>query len=143
MSTAQSIPVLWVSRHQPLPCQIEELRRKLGNVELHYIVGTVPNAEYVAEVAKTVGAKYVAPILPLSMISRLVELSRAYGFKVLWAEMTHVRTMSTEPRPSIDYNPDCETVILALCDNNSRCYKIVRFVKFDVIKAIRLEKEPL
>jgi len=135
--------VLWVSRHEPLGSQIDELKRKLGNVSIVQISGTIPNAEYVAELAKGAKAKYVIPVLPLSFIARLVELSKTNGFTVLWAEMEQVKQLKTEPLPHKDYDPYCETVTTAVGIDGSRTFKVMRFKQFHVIKAVKLELQPL
>ena len=130
--------VLWVSRHPPLPAQLEELERKLGGVVVYQLSGTIPNAEYVVEKAKELNAKYIVPVLPLSMIARLSELSRREGFTVLWAEMQQVKILSSEPKPGKDYDPESETYIKGI----EGTYKIMRFVRFHKIRAVRLELEP-
>jgi len=130
--------VLWVSRHPPIPIQIKTLEEKLGAIKVIQLSGFIPNAEFVVEKAKEVGAKYIIPVLPLSFIARLVELSRRNGFTVLWAEMEMVKTIQHEPKPNEDYNPYCEVWIKGY----ENTYKIMRFKQFHVIKAIRLELEP-
>ena len=92
--------VLWVSRHQPLRAQIEELEKKLGPVEVWQLSGTIPSAEFIVDVVKKTKAQYVVPVLPLSMIARLSELSKK-GFTVLWAEMQQVSQVTGTP-PDID-----------------------------------------
>jgi len=137
------IVVLWVSRHEPLGAQVEALKQKLGNVNIVQISGTIPNAEYVVELAKGAKAKYVIPVLPLSFIARLVELSKQNGFVVLWAEMEQVKQMLREPEPHKDFDPYCETVTTAVGIDGSRTYKVMRFKQFHVIKAVKLELQPL
>jgi len=134
--------VLWVSRHSPLPLQIETLEQKLGAIKVYQVSGTVPSAEYVVEVAKQLSARYIIPVLPLSFIARLVEFSKANGFTVLWAEMEQVKVLPYEPRPNVDYNTENETVVVAAGAHEERTFKIMRFKRFNVIKAVRLEMEP-
>jgi len=83
--------VLWVSRHEPLPAQIEELRRKLGDVEIVRINRSISGVEEVVEIARKEGARFIVPVLPLSMIARLAEYQKD-GFTVLFARMTAVAT---------------------------------------------------
>ncbi|MGB9705656.1 MAG: hypothetical protein ACPL3C_09415 [Pyrobaculum sp.] len=105
--------VLWVSRHYPLPCQVEQLRQKLGDVEIEQFVGFVPNAESVVELAKRVGAKYVLPVLPLSFVARLVELAKQHGLVILWGKMRLVATTTDveEAWRIVKQNPRCRTMV--------------------------------
>jgi len=84
--------ILWVSRHSPLPAQIAELEKKLGGIVIYQLSGVIPNAEFVVEVAKKVGAKIIVPVLPLSMVARLAELSKSGGFTVVMAKMEALAT---------------------------------------------------
>ena len=126
--------VLWVSRHPPLPAQLEELERKLGGVVVYQLSGTIPNAEYVVEKARELNAKYIVPVLPLSMIARLTELSKRHGFTVLWAEMQQV-SQGTGTPPEIDKAR--EVIVEA-----HGTWKVMRFKQFHKIKAVKLELEP-
>ena len=54
------------------------------------MIGFVPSAEKVIEEAEKIGAKYILPVLPLSIIARLVELGRERGIKVLYSRMEQV-----------------------------------------------------
>ena len=130
--------VLWVSRHPPIEAQIKALEEKLGAVKVIQLSGFIPNAEFVVEKAKEVGAKYIVPVLPLSFIARLVELSRRNGFTVLWAEMQQVSIIDHEPVEGKDYDPATEVWIKGY----ENTYKIMRFKQYHIIKAIRLELEP-
>jgi len=134
--------VLWVSRHSPLKMQINALEHKLRSIEI-YQVSQVPNAEYVVEIAQRIGAKVIIPVLPLSMIARLSELAPKYGLIILWSEMQQIKTLEREPIPNVDYDPSIETVVVASGAHEQRTYRIMRFVKFHRIKAIKLELEEL
>ncbi|RLG50049.1 MAG: hypothetical protein DRN90_00300 [Thermoproteota archaeon] len=129
------VKILWVSRHNPLPSQVKELERKLGKIEIVQFAERVPNAEFVIELAKKHGAKIIVPVLPLSIIARLVELANKEDITVLWAEMEQVK-MLYNPVPFQDYDPTIETVVAA-----GESYKVMRFKRFHKIKAIRLELE--
>jgi len=133
--------VLWVSRHLPLKRQIEALEAKLGPIVI-YQIQYAPNVNHIAEVAQKLGAKIVIPVIPLSMIAALTELAPRYGLTVLWAEMEHVKTLTSEPIPGLDYDPAVETVVVAAGAHEQRSYRIMRFKAFHRIKAIRLELEP-
>jgi len=134
--------VLWVSRHSPLPAQIKALEEKLGVVKIYQFGGTVPNAEFVADLAKQLGAKIVVPVLPLSIIARLSELSRVSGFTLLWAEMEQVKVLSYEPKAGADYNPENETVVVAAGAHEQRSFKIMRFKQFHRIISVTMVTEP-
>ena len=126
--------VLWVSRHPPLPIQIQRFEERLGGIEIWQLSGRVPDAEFVAEKAKEVNARYIVPVLPLSMIARLVELAKREGFIVLWAEMEQV-SQGTGTPPEIDRTR--EVIVEA-----HGTWKVMRFKQFHVIKAVKLELEP-
>ena len=117
----------------------------------HRITGTVPNAEYVADyisdLIKTLNIKpkrvVVIPVLPLSMIARLVDIARKHGWEVWWAEMEQVKILDYEPETMKDYDPRYETVVVARGAHEKTTYKIMRFKQFHRVKAIKLELEPL
>lgn len=131
--------VLWASRHPPLPAQIRGLEEKLGPIVVYQMSGMIPNAEYIAEKARELKAEYIVPVLPLSMIARLTELSRREGFTVVWAEMQQVKMLNSEPKPGEDYDPETETYIKGA----EGTYKVMRFKQFHKIKSVTLELEPL
>ncbi len=132
--------VLWVSRHKPLPVQIQRLKEKLGNIRIIQVDGTVPNAETVVEIAQKHNAKIIVPVLPLSFIARLVELSKRYGFTVLYAKMEAIATVGTweEAKRIIEEAPDRRTAT-TYADGT---IKIHEFKGFEVIKAVQIVTEP-
>jgi len=125
-----------------LPTQIKALEEKLGAVRIYQFGGTVPNAEFVVELVKQLGAKIVIPVLPLSIIARLSELTRSNGFILLWAEMEQVKVLSYEPKPNDDYNPENETVVVAAGAHEQRSFKIMRFKQFHRIISVTMVTEP-
>jgi len=138
--------VIWVSRHAPLKSQLNVLKEKLGEYELKVVAERIPNAEYIVEnFIKPNATKYdrivVIPVLPLSMIARLTELSRRFNFEVWWAEMEQVKTLHREPTPGKDYDPYDETVVVAAGAHEQVSYKIMKFKKFHRIKRIVMEME--
>ncbi|RLE42691.1 hypothetical protein DRJ19_03665 [Candidatus Woesearchaeota archaeon] len=135
--TSKYTTILWVSRHPPLPAQIKVLKEKLGDIKLVQVIGTIPGAEYVIDLAKDLNAKVIVPVLPLSFIAHLSEMARREGLTVLWAEMEQTKMVNYEPKPSVDYNPENETWVRGY--NN---YRVLRFKKFHVVKAVKLEFEP-
>ena len=77
--------VLWVSRHRPLRAQIDRLIDLLGDVQIVQLKGIIPNAEFVVkflELSSDSTKRIVIPVLPLSIIGRLVELSKKHNFEV-------------------------------------------------------------
>jgi len=78
------IKVAWVSRHPPLPKQLEVLREKLGKVEVIQVSKVFKDAEGVYEEVKRSGATHAVVVLPLSMIARLVSHK---DITWLWAQM--------------------------------------------------------
>jgi len=130
----------------PLKAQLDFLRNKLGEYELKVVAGKIPNAEYVVEnYIKPNISKYnkivVIPVLPLSMIARLVELARFIKFEVWWAEMEQIKILDKQPVPNKDYNPYSETVVVAAGAHEKTSFKIMRFKKFYRIKRIVMEME--
>lgn len=141
--------VVWVSRHEPLNVQLRFLENKLGVYVLEKITETIPSAEFVVEKIKELRQKHsadrviVVPVLPLSMIARLTELSKQHNFEVWWAEMQQTKVLNQEPKPNIDYDVDSETVVVAAGAHEAKTFKIMRFVTFHRVKAVKLELEPI
>jgi hypothetical protein len=133
--------VLWVSRHMPLPAQIMELERKLNSIVVYQLKGTVPNAEVVVEVAKQLNASIVIPVLPLSMIARLAELSKQNGFTVVIARMNSIATTKSaeEAARLVQEAPERRT-LATYADGTIRVYEFERFEKLIEVKLVT---EPL
>jgi len=133
--------VLWVSRHMPLPAQIVELERKLGSIIVYQVKGTIPSAEVVVEVAKKLNASVVVPVLPLSMIARLAELSRQNGFTVLIAKMNNIATTkSVEEAVRLVQEAPEKRTLATYADGTVRVFEFERFEKLIEIKLVT---EPL
>ena len=131
------VNVLWVSRHPPIYAQLIGLEANLGCINVFQLAGTIPSAEFVLEKAKEINAEVIVPVLPLSFIARLSELCRRENITLLWAEMEQRDILPHEPVPGEDYNPDCEVWIRGY----EGTFKIMRFVGFRKIKAVKLELE--
>jgi hypothetical protein len=138
--TAKTI-VLWVSRHPPLPAQVAELERKLGGVVIYQMSGVIPNAEIVAEVAKKHNASVIVPVLPLSMIARLAELSKQNKFTVVIAKMSNIATTRdpSEAKKLVAEKPESRTVA-TYADGTVRVFEFERFEK---LVEVKLVTEPL
>jgi hypothetical protein len=104
--------VLWVSKHNILRGQIKFLQDRLGDVRIISLQGFIPNAEYVIDYARRVGAKYILPVLPLSFIARLCELAEENGITVLWSEMKEIyRGDPSGGMKVVAENPEYRTLV--------------------------------
>lgn len=132
--------VLWISRHEPLPAQLNYLRQKLGDFELIRHSQPVATAEQAVELAKQHNAKYIIPVLPLSFIAHLVTSAQREGFTVLRAEMENIHNCSQHPCP--DYKHDTDTIMESRDYNTGETiYRHFRFKEFRVLKAIQIVTE--
>jgi len=135
--TDYNINVLWVSRHPPINAQIEALESKLGGINLYQLSGTIPNVEYVMEVAKKTHAEVIVAVLPLAMIAWLAKLCEKENITLLGAEMEQVKLLNHEPKAGEDYNPHAEVWIKGY----ENTWKVMRFKGFKKIKQVKLELE--
>lgn len=79
--------VLWLSRHDPLPRQIDALRRLYGDdVEVVQDVSPFRGADDIVERIRRGGYDDVLVVAPLSVIHQLTQR----GIYPLWAEMERV-----------------------------------------------------
>lgn len=128
--------VLWVSRHLPLPAQIEALKEKLGGFEL-YQLDHAPNAEYVLEKARELRAKIIVPVLPLSMIARLAEGAREHGFTVLFARMEPVALVKTvEEAAKLVAEKPMHRTMTTYADGTVRVFEFRRFERLVEVKVV-------
>jgi hypothetical protein len=133
--------VLWVSRHMPLPVQIIELERKLGGIVVYQMKGAIPSAEDVVEVARQLNASIIVPVLPLSMIARLAELSKQHGFTVVIAKMNSIATTkSAEEAIRLVQEAPEKRVISTYANGTIRVFE---FERFERLIEIKLVTEPL
>ena len=132
--------VLWVSRHQPLHTQVEELEKKLGSIIIYQMSGMIPNAEAVAEEAVKLNAKYVVPVLPLSMVARLSELAKQSGLTILIAKMNNIATTRDpgEARRIVSEKPASRT----LATYADGLVRVFEFERFERLVRIELVTEP-
>ncbi|MEM4976419.1 MAG: hypothetical protein QXT64_03735 [Desulfurococcaceae archaeon] len=112
--------ILWISRHPPLPKEVEELERIFGKVQILQYASGVRDADHVIRLIKQYGADEVVTILPLSIIMRLTER----GIHPLWPECVQVENGEYD---FID-------------EGSGRKYKFVRFVR---VREVKLVTEPL
>jgi hypothetical protein len=138
---SRSTVVLWVSRHPPLPAQIAELERRFSGIVVYQMSGVIPSAEAVVEAAKKLNANVIVPVLPLSMIARLAELSKQNKFTVLIAKMNNIATTkSVEEAPRlVAEKPEARTVA-TYADGVAR---VLEFERFEKLVEVKLVTEPL
>ena len=77
------VAILWLSRHKPLPKQIQVLNQKFNNPKIIQYTDTVKNADHVIQLIHKFKADEIVTVLPLTVIMHLVQR----GIKPLWAEM--------------------------------------------------------
>jgi len=130
--------VLWVSRHPPLPSQIQYLENKLGRIRIIQISGVIPNADTVIQLAKKYNASIIVPVLPLSFIARLAEVSKREGFAVLFARMEAIFQGSPEEAKSIQKEAPEKRTITTYADNTC---KVHEFRGFEKVIAVEIKTE--
>jgi len=131
--------LLWLSRHKPLPSQIDDLQKKIPNLDIVQHSSRIPTAEDAINLALAVKAEYVVPVLPQSFIMRLLEESKKHGITVLLAKMDKVHDCTKHPCPDFDPYTD---VILKSRNGNSLLLRHYRFVQFEVLKKYEIVTEP-
>jgi hypothetical protein len=138
------VRVLWVSRHEPVPIQLDVLRQKLGSVLVVKIQQAVPNAEYVLARAKEVGARYIVPVLPLSMIAHLAEQAPREGITVLFSRMKVVAEARKDDHAALQKlfelyreRPEARTIV-----EYSDRLRLFEFERFEVVRRVEVVTEP-
>jgi len=127
------VRVAWISRHQPLKAQVEELRRLFGDVEIVHINETFRDAKEVYREVKRSNCTHAVVVLPLSMIAHLVKHDDVIW---LWAEMEALHQCVLDY--CNEYNPDTD-VWLPL--RNSTKGRHMRFKRFWRIREVRMVLE--
>ena len=132
--------ILWISRHEPLPAQLEVLEQKLGKFRLVKHSKPIATAEKAIELAKNVRADYIIPVLPLSFIIHLVSEAKKHGFTVLRAEMENIHNCKVQPCPEFD---EFQDTIMESRDlgTGKTIYRHFRFREFRVLKKINIVSE--
>jgi len=132
--------VLWISRHEPLPSQIDALQEKLGDFKLIIHEKPLSTAEDAIKLAKDVKADYIIPVLPMTFIMHLVSEAKKHGFTVLRAEMQTLHNCETAPCP--EYNPDTDTIMQSKdLTSGQTIFRHFRFDRFVVLKDIKIVTE--
>jgi hypothetical protein len=133
--------VLWVSRHPPLQAQISELEKRLGGIVVYQVSGVIPNAEVVVDIAKKYNANVIVPVLPLSMIARLAELSKQNGFIVLIAKMNSIATTKDPAEAQRLVQEASDRRILGTYADG--VIRVFEFERFEKLVEVKLVTEPL
>jgi hypothetical protein len=131
--------ILWVSRHDPIPAELDELKRLLGDYMLVQYTSLVEIRENEEESdlirqIKSFKPHIVIPVLPLSVIKLLVDLKDKYGYEVWEATFETVRISESD-----EHNVYNEVTVKL---QNGE-WKIMKFVGFSRIKKVEIEKEPI
>jgi len=137
------VKVLWVSRHKPLPTQLQFLKNKLGDFELIIHDKPLSTAQDAVNLVKQHNADFVVPVLPLSFIAHLVTEAKKHGFTVLRAEMDNLHNCNSDDCP--EFNPDTDTIMVSrdLNDPSKIIRRHFRFKEFVVLKDIQIITKPL
>jgi len=134
------VKVVWLSRHGFLNAEVEALKEKFGdNVEIVQINRTFRDADDVVEDVIKTGAKYVIPVIPLSMLFRCVHHPKAKSLTWIWSDFEAVHSgersfCDSDPCP--DYNPDTDVLLRSRLGTRH-----LRFRGFKKIKDIQLVLE--
>jgi hypothetical protein len=115
---------IWFSRHSPLPKQIRLLKEK--GIIIVAQIPYIPDIGYALEKIRQYKPDYIIPVIPLSLIMKLFEVSKAMNFTILYAEMEKVHEGECK---NCYFDPDCDVIY------KSNHY---RFREFKVIKDIKI-----
>jgi hypothetical protein len=122
MDVGRRMPVvLWVSKHEILPAEGEELRRILGDFILLEYRNSIEIREEFLDIVREVRSDIVVVRAPIPVIASLLELSEEYGFEV-WDEEMESVGYGSHPR----YDEECE-ILVPLEDGQ---YEVMRFRHF-------------
>jgi len=122
--------IAWVSRHEPLERQIQELKRLFGEIEVVKFARTFKDAGKLA--SEISGCDYAVVVLPLSMIAELIK--RPDCPKLLRAEMRLLHNCETLPCP--DFQPETDVLLRG---EETRHYRFEKFVRIVELKLITKE----
>ncbi|RLI71144.1 hypothetical protein DRO97_10145 [Archaeoglobales archaeon] len=134
--------VLWLSRHHPLPVQIDYLTTKLGDFDLIIYDKPISTANDALDLALEYNASYIIPVLPLSFIAHLVTVTKSIEPKItiLRAEMETIHNCSQIPCP--EYNEYTDTIMQSKDFNTGQIiYRHFRFKEFVILKDIKIVTE--
>lgn len=121
----RKVRILWISRHPPLPRQVEELKRIFGEFELVQYAGFVKDADHVVELMKLYHADEVVTIIPMTIIYHLVNEKRVYP---VFPKMERL------PNDSLEYD--------YVDPGSGRKYRFVKFVRIRGFEIVEEDLEP-
>ena len=124
------VKILWISRHEPLPAQEQELKEIFGEVEIIRYKFTVRDVDHVLALKKALKADELVCVLPLSILRQLCER----GVHPLMAVMEAIHICENDPCPQFDPNTDW------IDPGSKRHY---RFQKFERLLKIEIVTEPI
>jgi len=132
--------VAWVSRHAPLPAQVEELKRLLGpNTEVVQVNKTYRDVKEVFEDIKNTGASVAVVVLPLSMLAQLLPLAKKAGVEVWMAKMEPLHECEG-PGKCQEFNPDTDVWLPLRGQPTGRH---LRFSRFERVLRVEVVTEPV
>jgi len=131
--------IMWVSRHDPIPIELDELKKLLGDYMIVQYASLVEIRENEEESdlirqIKSFKPHIVIPVLPLSVIKLLVDLKDKYGYEVWEANFETVRISESDEHNEYDE--------VAVKLQNGK-WKIMKFIGFSRIKKVEIEREPI
>ncbi|MEM3549320.1 MAG: hypothetical protein QXJ23_10000 [Thermofilum sp.] len=142
MNASEKVNVLWLSKHPILPAEIRALEKVLVKPEIIMYPYQVFGVEHIVEkVIKPRNIRVVITLLPLTIVSQLVELSYKEGFEVWQPRMMHLHNHDTPYCK--DFDPDRDIMLKTRDHDNKVFYRHSRFMFFQRIKAIKIEAEPI
>lgn len=112
--------IMWISRHPPLPKEVEALEKAFGEVQILQYGAKVKDVDHVLHLMEQYKADEVVTILPLTIMMRLCER----GVRPLWPECTQV--------DGDDYD--------FVDEKTGKKYRFVRFLR---VRGVRLDADPL
>jgi hypothetical protein len=135
--------VLWISRHRVLPAQEKVLKEKLGdNVTILTYSKPIPTDDFAVQLIKKTHAEIVIPVLPATIVNRLVEKSIEENYKwKVWIPIMELIHNCKEPRCP-EYNPETDSIVESRdFDTGELIFRHYRFKKFVWRKRIIYEDE--
>ncbi len=136
-SEKEKVKVLWLSRHKPLPIQLDIFYNKLKHFDLIQYDKRVSNADHVMEIIQKYSADILVPVLPQTIISHLLPKCIEKGIKVLRADMELIHEC-IDGENCRDFDIFKDTCIK---DVNRDLYRHYRFKTFKVLKEIKIIEE--
>ena len=130
--------MLWISRHEPLPAQVKELKEKLGDFELIRHEQPLPTAQHAVSLIEEKKADVVVAVLPLTFMMHLAAELAKRNITLLRADMEAIHNCSSSPCP--EFNPNTDTIMVSK-DNDREIHRHFRFRGFKVLREVRLVEE--